>query len=346
MKIAFIGSNGVPNVYGGFESFLESICPILVQEGHQIYVSCDPKHHPLLDADYNGVNKYYVNVRANGPLSTLHDALAFFKALFLAEKIVVLGVSAGPFFPLFRFFCFLFNKKLIVNIDGVEWRRSKFSIPVRTLLFIYDFLAQLSADVIVYDNNALKRYIAKPFRSKSKYVAYSADQVFVLDNINPIRNHCLTICRIEPENNIEMIIRGFLNSKMERYVIVGNWQNSDYGKKIKAKYQGNPRLDLREPTYDHRVLSELRSSCSAYVHGHSVGGTNPSLIEMFPYQCFLICFDCDFNKDSAGDNAIYFSCCDELSLKLNKTFDQILLNKRVVPERFTAKYIANVYAEI
>ncbi len=346
MKIAFIGTNGIPNSYGGFESFLESICPKLVQDGHEIFVTCDPIHHSRLEPAYKGANKIYIDIRANGPLSTIHDLVAFFRCLFIANKIVVLGVSAGPFFPIFRVACQVLGKTLIVNIDGVEWRRTKFNLPVRALLWAYDFLAQLSANKIVYDNNALLEFVMSPFRGKSVYAAYPADQVLISAGNSQIKNHCLTICRIEPENNIEMIIEGFLKSKLELYTIVGNWKKSRYGMALKSKFSNNPRLNLLDPVYDQNTLSQIRSSCSIYVHGHSVGGTNPSLIEMIGYKCYLVCFDCKFNQDSVGGDASYFADSSELSIELDRLKDKALLVQRKIPDRFTSEYIANLYASI
>lgn len=346
MKIGFIGSNGIPNVYGGFESFLEAICPVLVKNGHDIFVTCDAKHHPQKEESYKGVQKIYINIRANGALSTLHDAVAFFRCFLKVDKIVVLGVSAGPFFILFRIFSQLSQKKLVVNIDGIEWRRGKFSPFIRGLLRVYDFLAQLCANTIVYDNNALRPYVFPFFRKKSIFVAYSADHLGIKKDIEPIKNHCLTICRIEPENNIELIIDGFLNSNLLRYTIIGNWNKSEYGRNLIKKYENNNRLALLSPNYDQNFLVNIRSECAIYIHGHSVGGTNPSLIEMIGYRCHLICFDCDFNKDSVGSSANYFNNKNDLTTILNNLNNIILNDTREIPKKFTSKYIAELYAEI
>lgn len=346
MKIAFIGSNGIPNVYGGFESFLESVCPKLIEKGHSICVTCDPKMHPSLDLEYKGVKKIYINIRANGVMSTLHDLVAFLKVVRMVDKVVVLGVSAGPFFLLFRVICEFLNVRLITNIDGVEWRRGKHNHFVRIILWFYDLIGQFASHAIIYDNKALLSYVKKPFRNKSFYVAYAADHVLYNVNSQPIVNSCLTICRIEPENNIEMIINGFLESTLSKYCIVGNWQKSEYGIRIFNKYKENTRLELLDPIYNQNTLMTLRGDCSIYIHGHSVGGTNPSLVEMLGYKCNLLCYECDFNRESVGEDAEYFLDENHLSLLLNQKHNKKVDFVRVMPERYTSEYIADRYAEI
>jgi hypothetical protein len=128
----------------------------------------------------------------------------------------------------------------------------------------------------------------------------------------------LTICRIEPENNISMLIEGALKSGIKLYVIIGNWTNSAYGRDLKEIYYPNPRLALLNPIYDSGILSFFRESCSVYIHGHSVGGTNPSLVEMLFYDCRILCFDVPFHRETAGSCAQYFSSVEELATLLSE----------------------------
>lgn len=127
--IAFIGSAGVPNIYGGFEMFLESCTPGILKSFAKVFVTCDRSKYADRSRNWRGVTRVFVPVGANGASSVLHDLLAFFAVLWRADAIVVLGVSGGIFFPLFRLIASLMGKKLIVNVDGIEWRRAKFPVP-------------------------------------------------------------------------------------------------------------------------------------------------------------------------------------------------------------------------
>ncbi|MBI3345972.1 MAG: DUF1972 domain-containing protein [Burkholderiales bacterium] len=345
---AFIGSAGIPNRYGGFESFLENCAPQIAQMGHTVYVTCDKGLYESHDPLFNGVNRLFIPVRSNGASSVLHDLLAFFRVLFLADRIVVLGVSGAPWFGLWRILCDLLGKRLIVNIDGVEWRRDKFSPRRKMLLRIFDFLAQRFSHVVVYDNAALVEFVIPSARNKSVEIAYSGDHVIRNETSGMRPGRALTICRIEPENNIDLLIEGFLASDLQSYTIVGNWNNSPYGQKLRERFQSSPRLALSDPIYDAHRLAELRSECSVYLHGHAVGGTNPSLVEMLFYDCELFCFDCAFNRSTAGGTANYFKTSAELAARLNllskpsKDPDPLRASLR---EKYTSSAIARAYVD-
>lgn len=209
-SVAFIGSCGVPNRYGGFESFLESVTPVMVSNGHNVIVTCDAGKYEDHSPEFKGVKREFIGVKANGPLSTIHDMVAYLRVFRKVDSVVVLGVSAGPLFLLMRLISMLFGKKLVVNVDGIEWRRTKFSKPVRALLWLYDACAQLSANTIIYDSTELLPFVHKPFRHKGVFAAYSGDHVLRFPD-EPKTASALTICRIEPENNIELLIEGVLS---------------------------------------------------------------------------------------------------------------------------------------
>lgn len=306
MKCAFIGSVGLPNKYGGFESFVDNCAPVIAAAGHEVIVTCDAAVYEDKTALYKGVVRQFIGVRANGASSILHDLLAFLRVVRQVDVVVVLGVSGGIWFPLFRLLADIFAVKIVVNIDGVEWRRDKFSRPKKLMLKFFDYLAQRFSHSIVYDSGALLSYV-KPFaRSKSACIKYSGDHVLRLPDARMVPGTALTICRIEPENNLEMLIEGFLLSGLDKYTIIGNWGVSQYSKDLRAKYAAHERLNLLDPMYDPLVLAGHRSACQYYLHGHSVGGTNPSLVEMLFYDCEILCFDVDYNRQTAADGAGYF----------------------------------------
>lgn len=345
VSISFIGSVGVPNRYGGFESFLEHCSPVFASQVKKVFVTCDTNRHEDRSRLFFGVERIFVYIPANGKWSIIHDLWAFFTVLNKSSHIVVLGVSGGIWFPLFHFLCAILNKKLIVNIDGVEWRRGKYSGFQKILLKQFDYLAQRFSDIIIFDNPALSHYIHEKFLEKSVCIGYSGDHVIRIPNLCRGRSYALTICRIEPENNIEMLIEGFLLSSISEYKIVGNWRNSKYGLRILSRYFGVGRLSFLDPIYDCNELAKLREMCSIYIHGHSVGGTNPSLVEMLFYDCPIMCFDVSFNRESAGECAGYFKCASELS-HLSPTSLPPLGNRALLRAKYSSNFIVKQYLDL
>jgi glycosyltransferase involved in cell wall biosynthesis len=179
------------------------------------------------------------------------------------------------------------------------------------------------------------------YPDKSLCVEYSGDYA-ARANINPQGERpapdALTICRIEPENNCDLLIEGFLRSSLKSYVFVGNWDRSEYGRTLRRRYADEWRLQLLDPIYDPVQLYGLRSSCSCYLHGHSVGGTNPSLVEMLFFDCEILCFDCSFNRATAGQAARYFSTAEQLA-ELLTTRAPPHTDRSVVRERYSTQAI-------
>jgi glycosyltransferase involved in cell wall biosynthesis len=196
---------------------------------------------------------------------------------------------------------------------------------------------------VIYDSQALRDFLLKGIDRKASCIAYPGDHVLRIDNSVQRIGSALTICRIEPENNLELLIDGLLLSNIESYTIVGNWQHSLYSRDLKARYSGEKRLKLLDPIYDPYELAQLRESCSFYIHGHSVGGTNPSLVEMLFYDCTLICYDVAFNRRTAGNCAIYFTSTESLSAALNNPQPFDIEVRRVFRRQYTSKLISEQY---
>jgi glycosyltransferase involved in cell wall biosynthesis len=341
-SVAIIGSVGVPNRYGGPEAFAESISPELAKAGYHVTVTCDRRRYlDDLSPWFRGTRRRFIRMGANGVTSPLHDMMAFLAVFWRADYVLALGVSGGLFFPLFRVLCMLSGTRLLVNIDGVEWRRSKFGGFGKLVLFLSDWLAQRFSHVVIYDNDALLPFVNHPW--KSICVEYSGDQALAVE-APATESRCggeyaLTVCRIEPENNCELLLQGFLQSSGSCYVFVGNWERSPYGRDLRARYAGEPRLKLLDPIYDPRELFVLRNGCTHYLHGHSVGGTNPSLVEILFFDCQIYCFDCGFNRATAGDSVRYFHDPADLATKLNEP-DGSVAQRAMVRDRYTREAIS------
>lgn len=343
LRISFIGSAGIPNRYGGFESFLEHCAPAMAAKGHKVQVSCDARLYEDRTPDYQGVERVFLAIPANGGWSLIHDLFAFLKTYRKASHIVVLGVSGGFWFPIFRLVCNLTGKRLLVNVDGVEWRRTKFGRGRRWLLKILDLLAQKFAHTVIYDNPGLHTYLIDSAKSKAICIAYSGDHVLRLKGVAAVPGTALTICRIEPENNLEMLIEGALLSNISKYTIVGNWNHSLYARQLRKRYANEKRLSLLDPIYSADGLATLRETCCIYIHGHSVGGTNPSLVEMLFYDSIILCFDVIFNRQTAEDSAYYFDNSNYLAVLIDAKFDACKISRLKSRKRFTAQVISEIY---
>lgn len=348
MRVAFIGSAGIPNRYGGFESFLEHCGPCFAASTESTVVTCDAKlYQDDNSSDFKGVGRIFLRTRANGASSIFHDLLAFIRVYHFSTHIMVLGVSGGPWFPLFQLMCRLGGKRLGVNIDGVEWRRSKFSKTKQFILRVFDYMAQKFSDVVVYDNAELFEYVLSSARKRAVEIGYSGDHVLRLLDVKRDPSTALTVCRIEPENNIDLLIKGALQANLVRYTIVGNWNNSAYGRELRASYVSESRLELLDPIYESNRLAELRESCGIYLHGHSVGGTNPSLVEMLFYDCAILCLDVGYNRATAGQGASYFMDVSTLTAAINLVIDGAfgcdMLTRADIRKKYTSKAIATAY---
>jgi glycosyltransferase involved in cell wall biosynthesis len=349
-RFAFIGSAGIPNRYGGFESFLEHCGPIFSRNTESTIVTCDASlYKDDLSSNYLGVRRVFLRIKANGAASVLHDLIAFMRVYGGSTHIMVLGVSGGLWFPLFMVMCRLGGKRLGVNIDGVEWRRNKFSKSKQRVLRIFDYLAQRFADVVVYDNAGLAPYVYSFAKHRAVEIGYSGNHVLRLGN-RQVPATALTICRVEPENNLDLMIQGALQSNLSLYTIVGNWNNSQYGRTLRERYRFESRVSLLDPIYDPIRLAELRESCTVYLHGHSVGGTNPSLVEMLFYDCQLCCFDVVYNRATASECASYFKTAPELAQRVNTVIETEAIGcdwqaRENLRSKYTSEVIATAYFE-
>ncbi len=348
--ISFIGSAGVPNRYGGFESFLQHCGPTFVRHTKSTIVTCDASlYQDDLSLQYLGVNRVFLSIKANGATSVIHDLIAFLRVYRRSSHIMVLGVSGGLWFPFFKLMCRLGGKRLGVNIDGVEWRRTKFSKNKQRVLRVLDYMAQRFSDVVIYDNAGLAPYVYPFAKLRAVEIGYSGDHVLRMGGM-PVADSALTICRIEPENNLELLIQGALQSHVSRYTIVGNWNNSEYGRALRKRYQSELRLSLLDPIYDANHLAELRESCAIYLHGHSVGGTNPSLVEMLFYDCALCCFDVVYNRVTASECASYFKNAAELTQCINAIITAESMSgdqqaRDALRSKYTSEVIATAYLD-
>ncbi len=320
MKVAIIGTVGVPANYGGFETLVEQLVRHNHSEDLQYAVYCSRKSYNDERWVYHGAKIEYVGLNANGVQSIPYDIISLIKASRKSDVVLILGVSGCAFLPVFRLFS---KKRLIINIDGLEHRRDKWNKWIRKFLKYSEKQAVKYGDVIVTDNMGITDYVMDEYGKKSELIAYGGDHVLQpipAQESNDILtkyelnagNYSLAICRIEPENNVHTILDAFSRMPEKDLMFIGNWDKSGYGKEMREKYSSFSNIKIHPAVYDLRELNVLRSNCKFYLHGHSAGGTNPSLVEAMFFAKPIIAFDCIYNRESTENKANYFSTANEL----------------------------------
>ena len=266
------------------------------------------------------------------------------------DSLLILGVSGCLFLPIFRLFS---KSKVITNIDGLEWKRAKWNKFIKRFLKFSEKIAVHFSDIVVTDNQAITNYVRAEYGVEGKNIAYGGDHA--LSNIGSdeeiLETYALGLCRIEPENNVELILESFRASE-QPLKFVGNWNASDFGRKLKSKYIDVANIELLDPIYDLNKLYMIRRNCSLYLHGHSAGGTNPSLVEMMHFGVPIFAFDCSFNRFSTEGKASYFADTKGLlamlkyqnsdSLKKNAINMNEIARRRYIWKEITHQY-ENLY---
>jgi glycosyltransferase involved in cell wall biosynthesis len=315
-KIAIIGTVGLPATYGGWETLVDHLTRHL-SETFDINVFCSSKRYDVKLSVYNGATLQYINLDANGIQSIPYDLVSIVKSLRVSDTLLILGVSGCVFLPFVKLFS---NKKIIVNIDGLEWKRAKWGRFAKWFLKISEAVAVRFADITIADNKEIQRYVETEYGVSSQLIAYGGDHVTygnISENIlmrYPFlaQRYAFKVCRIEPENNLDMILGAFEEFTGVNLVMVGNWSNSDYGKELKLKYERYSHIYLLDPIYEQDTLNQLRGNCYVYLHGHSAGGTNPSLVEAMYLGLPVIAYSVAYNRETTYDKAKYFGSKDEL----------------------------------
>lgn len=320
--IGIMGTRGIPNRYGGFEQFAEQLAVALVQRGHAVTVYC-PASHPAQQPEWQGVQLVYCNDRSlfgntfgqfRYDLACLADAG---KRNF--DVLLHLGYTSDSIWhrrwsP---------AMKHVVNMDGMEWKRSKYNFFTRRFLQKAESWAAMRADKMVADSTAIQSILEKKYKRLPVYIPYSAapfrspdPQLLASLAVHP-RQYLLVIARLEPENNIEMMLEGYGQSNCtDPLLIVGNIATR-YGAKLLQQAKKYKGIRFLGAIYNQPLLDNLRYFSLLYLHGHSVGGTNPSLLEAMACQCNLLAHDNVFNRAVLGEHAGYFASAAALSRQLN-----------------------------
>jgi glycosyltransferase involved in cell wall biosynthesis len=354
MKLAIIGTRGIPNNYGGFETLAEYLAFYLSRD-IDVTVFCSSRDLPLKPKEYLGAKLQYVPISSHGASGVLYDSISLFQAVRKFDKFLLLGFGCGFLIPFLK----KHKDKFIVNFGGLDWKRSKWSrIEQRLIKFSEKNLVRYSRTVIA-DNIGIQEYIKSEYHKESVLIAYGGDQAKRLPRTKDFEKrypflrseYAFIVTRIQPDNNIEMMLNAFGQADKIPLVIVGNWDNSAYGKDIKRRYHNKENIVLLDAIYDRSILDVLRSNCTVYIHGHSAGGTNPSLVEAMYLGLPVFAFASGYNEFTTENKAVYFKDEKDLSQKLLAMNDYDLSKmgkelKKIAETRYTWDKIASEYKNL
>lgn len=354
--VSIIGTVGVPAQYGGFETLVENIIGDNCSPGIQYIIYCSKKFYTIKKESYKGAILRYVNLNANGIQSIVYDIISLIKASRNSDTILVLGVSGCCFLPLYRVFS---KKKLVINIDGLEHKREKWNKYIRFFLKFSERMAIKYGDTIITDNKGIQDYVLKEYNKRSELIAYGGDHVLqesdknfessILKKYDLIpNNYSLSICRIEPENNIHITLEAFKKNK-KNLVFIGNWNKNEYGKQLLKQYKQCNNILMLAPIYDSKILNAFRNNCSNYIHGHSAGGTNPSLVEAMFYAKPILAYDVIYNRETTHNKALYYNNDVTLNICLSQIKDSNIMGQNlleIAKNEYKWDFIAKQYEKL
>ncbi len=339
MHVMILGTRGVPSKHSGFETFAQDFALFLLSRGHQVTVYCQITGGEAAGEDeWNGVRRVLIPA-AEGPLGTMiFDWKATLHSLREKGVVLTLGYNTGAFNLLYR----LRGMKSIMNMDGIEWRRAKWSLPARIWFWMNEWAGARVAHHLVADHPEICRHLSRhTSRAKISTIAYGAEPVTSAPealirqfDLNP-KGYYLLIARPEPENSILEIVHGYsLRRRGMPLVVLGNYKVD--GTRYQKAVLDAAGSEIRFPgaIFDRDIVKALRFHARGYFHGHQVGGTNPSLVESLAAGNAVIAHDNRFTRWVAGDGAMFFHTPEDI----DRILDSLKRNPEVLAEMETASY--------
>lgn len=355
MKIGILGTRGIPNHYGGFEQFAEFFATYAAAKGHEVFVY-NSHNHPYQHEVFKGVSIVHC-YDPEHKIGTIGQFIYDFNCIRDARKrdfdiILQLGYTSSSVW-------FSFHPKraiVITNMDGLEWKRTKFSKSVQKALLYAEHLAVNNSDFLIADSLGIQAYIQKKYQKVSTYIAYGAHP-FNTPNPEILQEYQveedgfnMIMARFEPENNLDIVLEGVVMSGIKKPMLVIGNHNTKYGTYLKNKFLNHKQIKFIGAVYNLDHLNNLRYYSSLYFHGHTVGGTNPSLLEAMASRALIAAHNNDFNKGVLQENAYYFSSAQEVkkivnTIKKNDNLQFIQNNFDAISKAFNWKKINEQYLQ-
>lgn len=335
MKDVFIvGSKGIPANYGGFETFVDNLVSRRKSKEINYYVACMTLEKKKKHYNYHGAECQEISIpNIGGAKALLYDLKALDWALRVIQKrnlhdglVYILACRVGPFINKYVKRFHKYGFRVLINPDGHEWKRAKWSAPVRKYWKTSERLMVKNSDLLICDSISIEKYINEDYKKyypKTKFIAYGADieKSKLKNNDLEVKNwytknnvlkneYFLIVGRFVPENNYGTMIKEFMASTIQKdLVLITNVEQNDFYEKLKKQthFDTDPRIKFVGTVYDAELLKYIRENAYGYLHGHSVGGTNPSLLEALGSTKLNLLFDVGFNKEVARNSAIYWT---------------------------------------
>lgn len=357
MKIAIIGTRGIPNHHGGFEQFAEYFSVFLADKGYDVSVY-NSHDHPYQESVFHGVSIIHCKDQESN-IGTIGQFVYDLNCIRDAQKrhfdiILQLGYTSNS----------IWHSQLpkqaiiITNMDGLEWKRSKYSKPVRRFLKFAEALAVKSSDYLISDSIGIQDYLNETYQRPSTYIPYGANlfdtpnsQILKEYKVSPY-SYNLLIARMEPENNIETILAGVaMANEKQPFLVIGKHDVNKFGAYLKKKHRNDKHIVFVGGVYNQNHLDNLRYFSQLYFHGHSVGGTNPSLLEAMASNALIISNENIFNRGILEDDAFYFKTekevCDAINdVKKEDNQDKIDNNRLKIQNVFSWEKINEAYLDL
>lgn len=363
-KVAIIGTAGLPARYGGFETLAGELVNHLGQD-FQITVYCSRRLYTPAERknSLGDAHLVYIPLKANGFQSVFYDLFSMVHALFRSEVFLVLGVSGAVFLPLVRTCT---KRKIIVHTDGLEWQRKRWNRAIRFFLKLSEQIAVKSAHHVIADNPVIEDYLKRQYGKSPALIGYGGNHVVQVSpeeedgNKYPFLKqtksefypgYTLSVGRVVPENNHELVLEAFSEMPDKTIVIIGNWGSGRYGHRLHQRFQDYNNIYLLDPIYEQHELDRIRSNASFYIHGHSSGGTNPALVEAMYLGLPVIAHGNRFNISTTENQAYYFKNKTELKSLLQNTSYEAFKScgkrlQAIAHEKMRWQDVAEDYAEL
>lgn len=354
--VSIIGTVGVPGNYGGFETLADNLVRFRKENNFdgELTVYCSSLAFETRPHEYLGAKLRFLPLNANGPQSIPYDAFSLLDAVRRKDDVILLlGVSGALALPLVRL---VSRARILTNIDGIEWKREKWRGLARTILRWSERAAVRWSHAVIADNAGIAEHVRQRYRTGCHVIAYGGDHALAVQpvedpSLNLPEEYALALCRIEPENNVAMILEAFSSMPGRDLVFIGNWDKSEYGRRLRALYRGHANIHLVEAIYDAERLRWIRNGAQAYIHGHSAGGTNPSLVEMMHFGIPVFAHGCGFNRHTTEEQACYFENAEGLVAEVEKLDvkrgQEIGGHMREIAQRrYTWDYVGRAYFEL
>ena len=354
-KVAIIGTVGVPANYGGYETMVDNILDYTPEDVFYT-VYCSSKAYNEKKTEYKGARLVYIPFKANGTQAIIYDACSILHAYFKNDTLLLLGSAGTWVLPILKI---IKKKRIILNYDGYETVRKKWTFAQKVVLSFLRKNASRYANIHVADNEAIAPLIKEQYNVDSHIIEYGGDGAFKVNDDRKLKEkynlmsseYYFNVARIEPENNIHLILEAFAQMPDKQLVLVGNWHNNQYGEDLMRKYGAFPNIIMFNPIYNKDEINLLRSNCKVYIHPHSVGGTNPSLVEAMYLGLPIVAFNVIYNVKTTEGEALYFDDSHSLAGLIRNTSNEELNRiatkmSEIANRRYLWKVISEKYVQL